>query len=157
MASHTLPQAGFLGKLEQELAGFLGDAVFRVIEEKAGRLDGKAGGTLRDRRKIANAKGCSELFVMRSSAFQAARWVRGCTFNAVAIALLRSLMGLSGLDAPPALWICPGQFCRCKDSLRSGARAEAGLGWAIKIGRILRAFGTDGKLVAPLTVLFGEN
>ena len=35
-----------------------------------------------------------------SRAFQAARWVRGCVFNAVAIALLRSLVGdLSYRDA----------------------------------------------------------
>ena len=39
----ALPQAGLLGKLEQKLAGFLGDAVLGVVEEKAGRLDGKAG------------------------------------------------------------------------------------------------------------------
>jgi hypothetical protein len=42
----ALAQAGLLGKLEEELAGFLGDAVLGVVEKEAGRLDGKAGGTL---------------------------------------------------------------------------------------------------------------
>ena len=35
-----LPQAGFLRQLEEQLQGFVGDAVFRVIQVKARGLDG---------------------------------------------------------------------------------------------------------------------
>ena len=58
----ALPQAGFLGQLEEELAGFLGDAVLGVVEEEAGRFDGKAGGASGDRRKTASAEECCEFF-----------------------------------------------------------------------------------------------
>ncbi len=61
----ALPQAGFLGKLEEELARFLGDAVLGVVEKKAGRLDGKAGSTLGIVGKQRAQRDVPNFFVMR--------------------------------------------------------------------------------------------
>ncbi len=43
----ALPQAGFLGELQEKLARFVGDAVLGVVEKEAGRLEGKAVGASR--------------------------------------------------------------------------------------------------------------
>ena len=55
------PQAGFLGQLEEELEGFVGDAILRVIEVEAHRLGRHPLAALWDRPRRASGDAIPDL------------------------------------------------------------------------------------------------
>ena len=73
MASIRAAQAGFLGQLQQELQGLVGDAVLRVVEVDAGGLGGQPLAALRIVGEQSAQVQCSRIVAWWASrAFQAA-------------------------------------------------------------------------------------